>query len=285
MKRVDLHLHSNRSDGLPPPEEVIRLAAEAGLAAVALCDHDTVEGIGEAMEAGRRHKIEVLAGVELSTAHGEFNDLHLLGYGFNPHSPELLAALDDFREHRLRRSRRMLKGINAKLAEEGRPPLDPDQVEKLARGVVGRPHLGLLLMKKGYVQTMEEAFHRYLNPCNEPKRLLPTVEAIPLMHRAGGVAVIAHPLLLTRNMAALEGLFTELRPHGLDGIEVYTSSAAIHETEQLITLAGRLGLIVTGGSDFHGHNGGEISIGTGKGNLRIPYRVVEEIKKRLPQTR
>ncbi|NLC71160.1 MAG: PHP domain-containing protein [Desulfuromonadaceae bacterium] len=282
MKLVDLHLHSNRSDGLKPPQEVIRLAAEAGLAAAALCDHDTVEGLEEAMEAGRRFCIEVLSGVELSTTHGEFDDLHLLAYGFDPACPELLASLRDFRGHRLNRSRKMLRRINDKLIEEGRTPFEPERIETLAEGAIGRPHLALLLMERGYVKNMEEAFRRYLTPCNEPKRPLLTIEAIPLVHRAGGVAVMAHPLLLTRDMETLKSLFVELIPHGLDGIEAYASSATNDESDQLVTIAAALGLIVTGGSDFHGLDGGEIRIGAGKGNLRIPYRLVEDLKKRLP---
>jgi predicted metal-dependent phosphoesterase TrpH len=282
MKLVDLHLHSTCSDGLKAPAEVIRLAAEAGLAATALCDHDSVDGIAEAMDAGRRYGIELLTGVELSTAHGEFPDLHLLAYGFDPDDPELLAALRDCRDHRLDRSRRILQRINDKLRGEGRPSLDPGRITTLAQGAVGRPHLGLLLMEKGYVGSMEEAFQRYLNPCNEPKRRLPTCEAIPMVHRAGGVAVVAHPLLLTRDLETLERLFSDLIPCGLDGIEAYASSASNDESDRLVTLAVRLGLLVTGGSDFHGLDGGEIRIGSGKGNLRIPYRLVEELRKRLP---
>jgi len=282
MKRIDLHLHSTCSDGRKPPRELIRLAAEAGLAAVALCDHDTVAGIEEALEAGRRHGIEVLSGVELSTAHGEFDDLHLLVYGFDADSPELRAALDDCRNHRLSRSRRMVARINDKLSEEGRSPLDPEEVEALAGGAVGRPHLALLLIDKRYARNMEEAFQLYLTPCNEPKRRLATLDAIALAHRAGGVAVLAHPLLLSRDLETLKTLFLQLIPYGLDGIEAYASSATNDEADRLVTLALRLGLIVTGGSDYHGLDGADIRIGSGKGNLRIPYRLVEELKKRLP---
>ncbi|MBN1141203.1 MAG: PHP domain-containing protein [Deltaproteobacteria bacterium] len=283
METIDLHLHSHCSDGLKSPEELLRLASEAKLKAVALCDHDTVEGIPEAAAAGRRYGVEVLSGVELSTAHGDYRDLHLLGYGFDPQYPELQKALRNFRDHRRSRGEKMLARINDQLSKEGRPLLDPLRMEGLASGAVGRPHLALLLMEKGHAATMEEAFNRYLIPCNEPKRYLPTVEAIPLLHRAGGVAVLAHPLLLSRDLETLRKLFLELIPFGLDGIEAYASSASNDESDRLVTLASQMGLLVTGGSDFHGLEAGEIRIGAGKGNLRIPYRLLEALKKRLPQ--
>lgn len=278
---VDLHLHSTFSDGVYPPAEVVRLAAEAGLAAVALCDHDNIDGIDEAMTAGREAGVEVLSGVELSTVWEDFRDIHLLGYGFDPHHPGLRAALQEFQAFRAGRNERIVERVNEKLLELGREPIDFREVLASAGGTVGRPHIARALIEKKVVRNTEEAFQRFLVPCNVPKRFFPIDEAIALVHRAGGVAVLAHPPFVTPHPKVLEILVETFISFGLEGIEAHISGVSNDEIDRLITLARRRGLIVTGGSDFHGTKDAGIAVGTGRGNLKIPYACVEEIRRAL----
>ena len=284
-KRVDLHLHSTCSDGLHPPREVVRLAAEAGLAAIALCDHDNVDGIDAALTAGAEYGVEVISGVELSTVWESYADLHLLGYGFDHHHPELAASLAEFRDFREGRNERIVALINEKLAGEGRSPITFERVLARAGGTIGRPHIAQELIAQGYVKNTEEAFTRYLVPCNVQKRFFPFAEAIELVHRAGGVAVLAHPPFVTSDRTVLGELLDTFVTLGLDGVEAWNSGASRHDIEWYITLARRRGLLVTGGSDFHGSEQGAVQIGSGRGQLRIPYACVEELRAALAARR
>ncbi len=282
---IDLHLHSNYSDGVYPPAEVVRRVKEAGLVAMALCDHDNIDGTDEAMDAGGQLGIEVLAGVELSTLWGKYEDIHLLGYGFDPHHPELRQSLAEFREFREGRNEQILGRVNEKLLAECRFPIDFDNVRQKAGGTLGRPHIAMALREAGYVRNVEEAFARYLIPCNVAKRFFPLEEAIALVHRAGGVAVLAHPPFITSDFKTFEALLDDFVSLGLDGVEAWNSGATNHQIDQYITAARRRGLIVTGGSDFHGIERGEIVIGGGRGNLKVPYACIDEIRGRLPGRR
>jgi predicted metal-dependent phosphoesterase TrpH len=280
-KLVDLHLHSSYSDGIHSPAEVVRMAAEAGLAAVAICDHDNIDGIDEAMAAGRELGVEVLSGVELSVVWKSFRDIHLLGYGFDHHNRELAEALREFQDFRERRNEQIVDRVNEKLLREGREIVDFAEVREMAGGTVGRPHIAMALIGRGYVRSTEEAFQRYLVPCDVPKRYFPIAEAIGLIHRAGGVAVLAHPPFVTPDRKTFLGLLETFIPMGLDGVEAYNSGATNEDIDWYITEARRRGLLVTGGSDFHGIEGGGILVGGGRGNLRIPYACVEEIRALL----
>ena len=279
MRYVDLHLHSFYSDGVFTPRELIRMAAEKNLAGVAICDHDNIEATDEALCEGALTGIEVISGVELSTVFGEFQDLHLLGYGFDHHNPEFKKALREFQDFREKRNYKIMDNINHLLAEEGKTPLNFDEIRSKARGALGRPHVAQALVSQGYARDVSDAFERYLHPCNEPKRFFPTPEAIALILSAGGVPVLAHPNLVTRDMKKLDNLCQELIPQGLAGIEVWSSGTTREESEKFITLARKRALIVTGGSDFHGFDTDALMLGTGRGNLRIPYSCMEEIKQ------
>lgn len=278
---VDLHLHSTCSDGYYPPAQLVALAAEKGLATIAIADHDNVSGISAAQAAGSDLGVEVLPAVELSTQWYDFYDMHLLGYGFDHEDPYLIRELDDFQQFRAGRNRQIIERVNEKLQQEGRAPLDPDAVRQLAGGTIGRPHIAQALREAGYVAHNEEAFVRYLVPCNVPKRYFPVDEATRLIHRSGGVAVLAHPPYVSRERKTLEKLVAELVTLGLDGIEAYNNGSTLEDTDWLIKLARRHGLIVTGGSDFHGDPGSNIEIGSGFRGLEIPYRCVEEIRSAL----
>jgi len=278
---VDLHLHSTCSDGVYPPAEVVRLAAEAGLAAIALCDHDNIDGIDAAMAAGDKLGVEVLAGVELSVLWGDYEDIHLLGYGFDHHDALLREALQEFQAFREGRNERIVERVNEKLETEGRAPIDFARVRALAGGTVGRPHIAQALIEAGHVANNDEAFRNYLVPCNVAKRFFPVDEAIALVHRAGGVTSLAHPPFITGDRGEFERLLDAFVPLGLEGVEAWNNGSTNNDIDWYITVARRRGLIITGGSDFHGIEGGQVRIGGGRGNLKIPYECVEEIRAAL----
>ncbi len=278
---IDLHLHSTCSDGYLSPEEVVGLAQKAGVRAIALADHDNIDGIGRAIAAGNAVGIEVIPAVELSSQWFYYTDMHLLGYGFDYQDPYLIRALAEFQEFRATRNRQIVEKVNLKLLDEKRQPLDPEAVRQLAGGTIGRPHIALALRQAGYVSNNDEAFTRYLVPCNVPKRYFPADEAIKLIHGSGGIVVLAHPPYVTRDRHKLEALVAELVNLGLDGIEAYNNGSGLEDTDWLIKLARRHGLVVTGGSDYHGDSGSMIKVGKGVRGIRVPYDCVEEIKAAL----
>ncbi len=282
---VDLHVHSTCSDGYLSPEEVVVLAVKNGLAAIALADHDNISGVADAQKAGHDAGLEVISAVELSTQWLEYTDMHLLGYGFDCNDPYLQRALKEFQAFRMGRNLKIVERVNEKLGNENREPLDPEEVRQLAGGTIGRPHIAQALRAKGYVTSNDEAFDRYLVPCNVAKRFFPADEAIRLIHGAGGVAVLAHPPYVTRNQQKLEWLVAELVKLGLDGIEAYNNGSGLEDTDRLIRLARQHHLIITGGSDYHGDPGSQIQIGRGIRGIRVPYSCVEEIRSALARNR
>jgi 3',5'-nucleoside bisphosphate phosphatase len=276
---VDLHLHSTCSDGALAPTEVVKRSVAAGLKAIALADHDNIDGIAAVRIAGTELGLEVLSGVELSVVWRHWSDIHLLGYDFDHEHPALVAALREFQLFRATRNEQIVERVNARLRREHQPPISFARVLELAGGTIGRPHIAMALYEAGIVKTTEEAFKRYLVPCNVAKRYLPISEAIDLLHLAGGVAVLAHPPFVTRDREEFRSLLDELAELGLDGVEAYNSGASRNDSDWYLTEARRRNLIVTGGSDFHGLPGETLEIGRG-GGVRIPYACVEEIHHR-----
>ena len=278
---VDLHLHSTFSDGVLTPTELVAAAAALGLRAVALADHDNVSGIPEALAAGKKYGVEIVSAVELSVLWQDLHDLHLLGYAFDHENVALQKALGEFRDFRAGRSERILAKINLRLLAEGREPLDFADVRRRAGGTLGRPHIGQSLVAAGYARDMEDSFVRYLVPCNEPKRYFPLDEAVGLIHAAGGCTVLAHPPFINVSDARLLELLDEFIALGLDGLEAHSSGAGNDGIDRYISMARRKNLIVTGGSDFHQPIKGGVVMGVGRGNLKIPYRCVEEIREAI----
>ncbi len=274
---VDLHLHSVFSDGVLTPVELVAEAARLGLRAIAIADHDNIGGIPQAVSAGRKLGVEIVTAVELSVSWRDFNELHLLGYAFDYENAELQQALGEFRVFRDGRSQRVLDNINRCLVEEKRQPLEYADIKGRAGGTLGRPHIAQALVAAGYVRDMEDAFVRYLVPCNEPKRFFPLDEAINLIHSAGGCAVLAHPPFSHVSDQELLDLLDEFCALGLDGLEAHHSGCGNTGIDRYITMARRKHLIVTGGSDFHQPIKNGVLMGVGRGNLRIPYTCVEEI--------
>jgi len=275
---VDLHLHSNYSDGVRTPAELVKMAKDIGLKAIALADHDTVDGIDEALAAGAACGLEVLPALEFSVAFGSYRDVHLLGYLLDHHDPLLLDMLRDFREKRETRGEAIVGRINEKLTSEGKNTISSGEAAALAGGALGRPHIAQVLMAKGYAHDMQDAFVRYLLPCDVPKRYFPIDEALATVKRLGGVAVLAHPTTITNDRETLARIIDQLAEMGLSGLEVFNNVCGEIESAFLRGYAEKKGMIWTGGSDYHGIEEG-ISMGTGRGTMSVPYSCVENLKR------
>ena len=258
---IDLHCHSTCSDGTFTPEEL----AEKGrdFACFALTDHDTCAGCRRFFEATRGQRGVRLAGVELSVDPGEgYGDFHLLGIGVDPENAELNEFTQSIRQERDARNRRMVDNL-AKLGME--VPFDDVMAQAVASGeTVGRPHLARAMMSRGYVASVKEAFDRFLGdgrPAYSARRHPSQAESIARIHAAGGVAVMAHPRYWTSDPDALRSGLKRLMDMGLDGIEALYQTNPPAVTIAHLRLARELGLVVTAGSDFHGANKPEISLG------------------------
>lgn len=277
MTLVDLHTHSNASDGELSPRELVRAAARAGLAAVALTDHDTLDGLEEALEAGREEGIEVVPGCELSVTDAS-RELHLLGLWVRPGGRELAGMLETLRRDRLERN----KIIVEKLTALG-IPIEYAEVEGLARGTVGRPHIAKILVERGVVRDYEAAFRQYLGRQGRafaPKRQLSLATAAQVLADEGATVALAHPYLLGVNGREFENLLRRYKACGVDSLEAYYTDHSPVRTREYVTLAERLDMGVCGGSDFHGSVKPGIRLGVGKGKLGVPVAVLDALKAR-----
>lgn len=271
MRAFDLHAHTVVSDGTLTPTELVEAAARAGLAGIAVTDHDHVGGIDEAREAGRRLGVEVVAGIELSLTHA-VGDVHLLGYLFDPEDAVLLARLQELRAARERRA----AGIVEKLARLG-IAISMEDVAREASGSgrsIGRPHVARVLVSHGHARDIQDAFDKWLGegrPAFVPKLKLTAREGIHLLRRAGGVASLAHAGLLPAEARA--PLVRELAHLGMRAVEVDHPKNDAATRAELRSLASELGLVETGGSDFHGDN----KPGQALGCERVPADVVARL--------
>jgi 3',5'-nucleoside bisphosphate phosphatase len=272
ISRADLHTHSTASDGLLAPADLIRQASGRGLSVVALTDHDTTLGLAEAIAAGVRFGLRVIPGIELSTDVDQ-GQVHILGYGIDFESAELLDALSQLRTARVTRVEKMLE----RLRELG-VTLPPDSVRPSAPGAsVGRPHVARTMVEAGYVGSIGEAFDRYIGegrPAYVASERLAPEDAVRLIARAGGIPVFAHPLSSPDFLESLPSLIDA----GLAGIEAYYGEYSAERREQLAQLARSLNLLATGGSDFHGVGFKE---GRDLGAVPIPAEVIDELLQRL----
>ncbi len=275
-KYIDLHTHSTASDGSMSPRELVRHAAKCGLHAVAITDHDTVEGVDEAADEGGKLGIEVIAGVEISADYKP--EMHILGYFFNGDHNNIKPTLSRLRENRTVRNPKIINRLN-----ELGFSISLEEVDTEVRGsVVGRPHIAKVMLKKGYVKSIEEAFDKYLStgrPAYFKKDKLTPEEGIKEILRAGGIPVVAHPIYLYHTWNELDELLGNLIKSGLKGVEAYYVDNSSDDTGNLLRLAIKHELLVTGGSDFHGSFKNGIEIGVGRGNLRIEYVLLEKLKK------
>lgn len=273
---IDLHTHSTASDGSFSPRELIRHAKEKGLAAVALTDHDTVEGIEDAIQEGREIDIEVIPGVEISVEYKP--EMHILGYFFGETYKNAVTILDNLIKSRNERNPKIIIRLN-----ELGFDITMDEVKNEAKGkVVARPHIAKVLVKKGYVKSTEAAFERFLGfgkPAYFPKNRMTPAEGIKEILSVGGIPVLAHPVFLCPNMAQLDDILCELAAYGLKGIEAYYTDNTVKDTGNFLRLALKHNLLATGGSDFHGSFKPKIEIGCGYGNLKVPYELLDKMKE------
>jgi 3',5'-nucleoside bisphosphate phosphatase len=272
MKFADLHLHTNFSDGTFTPEELVFQAQKAGLACIAVTDHDSVEACARAAAACTSVKMEFISGTEL-TAEYDDTELHLLGYFLDTHSEKLLTEIARFQVVRQNRIHEMVARIN-----ELGTPLQAESVFALANcKSPGRPHVARAMVKAGLVKNLDEAFERFLKkgrPAWVPKSKISALEAIELIHQAGGLAVMAHP-----GLNRTDNIIPALVAVGMDGIECFHTKHSTAMSERYLEIADKYHLLVTGGSDCHGFSKGKPLIGT----VRLPYEHVEKMKERINQ--
>lgn len=273
---VDLHTHSDYSDGSDPPARIVERAAAVGLTAVALTDHDGIDGNREAIDAAQG-RIEVIPGVELSVAWGE-RAVHLLGYWIEPGTP-ISDLLADIRSNRDSRNSEMVAALN----DLGIDITEEDIAVEGGRGAVGRPHIAAVLVRKGVVATIADAFDQYLaagRPAYRGRLRLDLPEAIDLIHRSDGVTSIAHPHTIADREADFRDLFEQLKDLAVDGVECHYGEYAPDLRDRLDRHARSLGLVPTGGSDYHGTYKPGLAVGTARGDLSVPDTVVDELRDR-----
>lgn len=275
---IDLHTHSLYSDGSYTPKELISYAVKKGLFALALTDHDTVDGLDLAIESGKKMGIYVIPGIELSSDyHGK--DIHILGYFIDYKNPDLLEKLRIFQD--LRRNRN-IKMVN--LLKKGGYDVSLKELYELygEKSVITRMHLAKALSDKGYVKDIPTAFATILSkdsPYYVPREGINPETAVSLIRENNGIAVLAHPTLYKLSDEDLRTLLISLKAMGLSGIETYYSTHTEEQTAKIKSLAEEFGLFPTGGSDFHGDSKPHIDLGTGKGNLKIPATILDSFSQ------
>jgi hypothetical protein len=275
---LDLHVHSTASDGTLTPLQLVERAAAHGVSCFALTDHDTVDGLAEACAAGERAGVAVIPGIEISAAcdRGTF---HLLGYFIRYADRNFQATLTALQEARRQRNPKII----AKLNELGIPITLEEVTAQSGGGQIGRVHIARALVAKGWVSTVSDAFGRYLAKGRQAyfkKAFLTPVEAIEMIRRAGGAAVIAHPFSLEMTEAELRTVLQNLKKNGLAGLEVYYPMHTPEQTEFYARLAEEYGLLKTGGTDFHGENKPGVELGKGLRELGFDQNVVAELKSK-----
>lgn len=245
MTIIDLHAHTKASDGLYAPAELVRLARQEGIAVLGIADHDTVDGVEEALAAARENSVRVVPGVEINSYGGDA-EYHILGYFIRHEDSALRSVLSELKEARIRR----MHLIISKLSAIGIELSSGDILEVAGSGAVGRPHIAQAIVARGYAGSVREAFDRYIGegkPAYAPRSKLAPMEAIGIVRRAGGVAVLAHP-----GLWGADGLIPQLAEWGIAGIEAYSPDHTPQQVRAYRDIARRYGLVATGGSDFHG---------------------------------
>ncbi len=278
---IDLHIHSTASDGTLTPAEIIALARRLGLGAISITDHDSIAGSREAVLGGIPEDLGFLTGVEISAepppSYPGAGSIHILGYGMRLDDPELNGTLNKLQDARKDRNPQIIARLN-KLGI----PIRLEEVEREAGdGQPGRPHIAKLLVKKGLVGTIDDAFERYLGngkPGYVDKFRIECSQAIELINAAGGIPVLAHPCLLElESDQQLDEILREMMAMGLKGMEVYFSDHTPEQTLRYAELAKRCDLLMTGGTDFHGDILPETRMGVGRGNLHVPFALYEKL--------
>lgn len=272
---IDLHVHSNCSDGTFSPSQLVEYALEKGLQAIALTDHDTTEGIEEARAAAQNTSLQVIPGIELSTAFWG-RDIHILGLNIDPENTYFQEKIKAFQQEREQRNRTMI----SRMQKEGLRITWQDMADNFPDSIWTRAHFARFLADTGQVHTLAEAINRFLGdhaPCFVPRNKVTPFEAVKMIHQGKGKAVLAHPLLYHLTEEQLEELVQSLVQSGLDGIEaIYSTNTGLDEV-RMRQLAKKYGIFITGGSDFHGSNKPSIDLGKGRGNLKIPAYLLDNL--------
>ena len=278
---VDLHIHSTASDGTNSPSELIQMAIDENLAAIAITDHDTVEGSREARQIGFPPQLKFLTGVEISTAPPSTvkcdGSLHILGYAVDLDDSSLNDALNVLQAARKNRNPQIIERLNQLGFEMS---LD-DIRNEIGKSQLGRPHIAQHMVQRGYVSSIDEAFDHFLShgkPAYVDKYRMPCKQAIDVIRAAGGIAVLAHPVLLDfESTDRLEKAVVALVELGLGGIEVFYPEHSPENTAFYASIAAKYRLIKTGGTDYHGQINPEIRLGSGRGDFSVPYSVYENL--------
>jgi predicted metal-dependent phosphoesterase TrpH len=280
---IDLHIHTTASDGTLTPSEVISQALRLKLRAIAITDHDTLAGSKEALQVGIPCPLKFLTGVEISAAPPSFysasGSFHLLGYSIRLDDPKLNGALETLQQARKNRNPAIISRLN-----DIGIPITLDEVRRESgEGQLGRPHIAKFLIRKGVARSMDDAFDRYLGangPAYVDKYRIECHRAIRLIKNAGGIPVLAHPgLLKCKTGDQFDELIAGLKEMGIQGVEVYYSEHTPEQARLFARLAQRHELLMTGGTDFHGDIQPDIAIGSGKGDLFVPYELYENLIK------
>lgn len=281
MKYIDLHVHSCCSDGTLTPEELVQLAIDSNLVAFALTDHDTVDGVERAIRAAKDRNIQVIPGVELSCEYvispERKKEIHILGYNVDHTQPELLKTLSEVAAERDNRNRQMCENLRA-----AGFPIDYESLTARFHGLIlTRAHFARFLMEKGAIPSIDYAFKEILaqdGPYFVSRKYLTPEIGIRLIKKAGGIPVLAHPLLYKMSVTELHELLSETKQYGLRGIEALYSRNRGNDEAFVRKLAHDFNLFITGGTDFHGANKPDLEIGKGEGNLRVPVMLLENLK-------
>ena len=275
---IDLHTHSNFSDGTLTPTELVTLAKKKKISALALTDHDTMAGVEEAVLAGEMLGVEIIPGIEISVLHDKV-EYHILGYWADSHNSVLAEALAKLQGARSERNNKILQKLN----ELGIPATNEELERVSEQGQTGRPHIAKLLVRYGVVKTITQAFDDFLKKgavAYVSRFAFTAIEAVTLIHQAGGLAVLAHPTQNDPELTRLPSVLADLVPAGLDGIEVYYPTHSHKMKKKLRALAAQHNLLLTGGSDYHG----DIRPGTtlaGGGNIFVPLELLVKMKERV----
>lgn len=276
---VDLHLHTTASDGVLTPSALVKYAKAKGLRAIAITDHDTVEGCEEGLAEGKRIDLEVIAGIEISAEHSP-GSMHILGLFLDFGHPLLTERLKYLQKARSERNPKIAEKLN----RLGINITFEEVLKASGGGQVGRPHFANVLLEKKVVRSFQEAFDRFLKkgaPAYVDKFRFTSKEALHFINEAGGVAVLAHPNTLgLSGYSELEQLIIQLVDEGLQGIEIYYPEHSAEEITRYKSLAEKHSLLTTGGTDYHGMEKNGLEIGVGKGDMKVPYSIVENLKAR-----
>lgn len=276
---IDLHVHSTCSDGTLSPTELVDYAIQKGLSAFALTDHDCVEGLDTILSYAKSlpNAPEIIPGIELSTDENG-QEVHMVGLFIDHHNPEFNQYLQEFIASRTTRNKKMC----LLLQEHGMNITYEELEAEFPGAVLTRAHYAKLLLKHGYVKSIKEAFERFLGdhcPCYVSREKITPVMAIDLIRKAGGLAILAHPILYHMSDARLDALVQKLKEAGLTGIEAIYSTYSPAEERQIRKLSTKYDLLLSGGSDFHGENKPGLDLGTGYGKLYVPEEVLLALKK------